>query len=93
MLNTKTYSTLLRDTAEANGVTLLKGRWTDGTGRGANRTIGGKRRVTFIVDTIQGDVDQFMEDLSIQTALINGNAPTLNRHHGFAYVRFVCELG
>ena len=74
MLNTKSYSKLLRETAKQNGVELLDGRWTDGLGP-SRRTIGSERVVTFKVNTTAGNFDQFIQDLTVQTKLQSGNAP------------------
>jgi hypothetical protein len=74
MLNTKTYSKLLRETAKQNGVELLRGRWTDGLGPNRS-TRGPARLVTFKVNTTAGDFDQFITDLTVQTKLQSGNAP------------------
>ena len=74
MLNTKSYSKLLRETAKQNGVELLRGRWTDGLGPGRS-TRGPNRVVTFKVNTTAGDFNQFIQDLTVQTKLQSGNAP------------------
>ena len=73
-LNTKTYSNLLRETAKANGVELLNGRWTDGLGP-SRRTIGQDRVVTFRINTTTGNFDKFIKELSTMTLLISGKAP------------------
>ena len=68
MLNTQTYSALLRATAKQNGVELLNGRWTDGLGP-SRRTIGQDRVVTFRINTTAGNFSQFIEELSVMTLL------------------------
>ena len=95
-LNTKTYSKLLRETAKANGVELLNGRWTDGAHPGRS-TRGPKRVVTFKVNTTAGDFDNFIKELSVVTLLKSGNAPrftaprkdieTRMDHNGLGYSR------
>jgi hypothetical protein len=73
MLNTKTYSKLLRETAKQNGVELLKGQWSEGVGRTRSHPV--NKVVTFKVNTTAGDFDQFITDLTVQTKLQSGNAP------------------
>ena len=72
-MNTKIYSKLLRETAKANGVELLKGQWSEGTGPGRAHRV--NKVVTFKVNTTAGNFDQFIADLTVQTKLQSGNAP------------------
>ena len=73
MLNTKLYSKLLRETAKQNGVELLRGQWSEGTGPGRAHRV--NKVVTFKVNTTAGNFDQFIQDLTVQTKLQSGNAP------------------
>ena len=73
MLNTKSYSKLLRETAKENGVELLRGQWSEGTGPGRAHRV--NKVVTFKVNTTAGNFDQFIQDLTVQTKLQSGNAP------------------
>ena len=72
-MNTKIYSKLLRETAKHNGVELLKGQWSEGTGPGRAHRV--NKVVTFKVNTTAGNFDQFITDLTVQTKLQSGNAP------------------
>ena len=95
MLNTKTYSKLLRETAKQNGVELLKGQWSEGVGRTRSHPV--NKVVTFKVNTTAGDFDQFIQDLTVQTKLQSGNAPRFTAprkdfesrmdHNGLGYSR------
>jgi hypothetical protein len=73
MMNTKKYSKLLRETAKRNGVELLRGQWSEGTGPNRNHPV--NKVVTFKVNTTAGDFDKFIQELSIETLLRSGNAP------------------
>ena len=73
MMNTKKYSKLLRETAKRNGVELLRGQWSEGTGRTRSHPV--NKVVTFKVNTTAGDFDNFIKELSIITMLESGNAP------------------
>ena len=90
-LNTKQYSTLLRETAKQNGVELLNGRWTDGTGI-SRRTIGSERVVTFRMNATAGNFLQFITDLTVQTRLRSGNAPRYTAPRGY-YTSEIVENG
>ena len=91
MLNTQTYSALLRATAKQNGVELLNGRWTDGLGP-SRRTIGQDRVVTFRINTTAGNFSQFIEELSVMTLLKSGKAPRYTAPRGY-YTSEIVENG
>ena len=94
-MNTKIYSKLLRETAKENGVQLLKGQWSEGTGPGRAHRV--NKVVTFKVNTTAGNFDQFIADLTVQTKLQSGNAPRFTTprkdiesrmvHNGLGYSR------
>ena len=73
MMNTKKYSKLLRETAKRNGVELLRGQWSEGTGPTRSHPV--NKVVTFKVNTTAGNFDKFIQELSIETLLKSGNAP------------------
>ena len=91
MLNTQTYSKLLRASAEQNGVELLDGRWTDGLGP-SRRTIGSERVVTFRINATAGNFSQFITDLTVQTRLMNGTSPRFTAPRGY-YTSEIVENG
>ena len=91
MLNTQTYSALLRATAKQNGVELLDGRWTDSPYAG--RVIRDhKRVVTFRINTTAGNFSQFIEELSVMTLLKSGKAPRYTAPRGY-YTSEIVENG
>ena len=89
MLNTRTYRKLFRDTAKQHGVQLLQGTWTDGADGSGHKIVSNNRKVTFTVNTDSGDFDSFLQDLSVQTKLIEGKAPRFTTPKEFVDYVFV----
>ncbi len=89
MLNTKTYRKLFRDTAKQHGLEILPGTWTDGADGSGHTIVSNNRKVTFTVNTDSGDFDSFLEDLTVQTKLMEGKAPRFTTPRKFVDYVFV----
>jgi len=88
-MNTLEYRKLFRDTAKQHGVQLLPGTWTDGADGSGHKIVSNNRKVTFTVNTDSGDFDSFLQDLTVQTKLINGTAPRFTNPRQFVDYVFV----